>query len=93
MSGQRMAKMNIRKAVLILLCLMMAVGLAACGQPDDIDISGYSSQTITITGLKKTAVTLKISDLKKMDCETIKAESTSDKIGSCAPPVRGWILC
>ena len=55
--------------------------LTACGKPDDIDISGYADQTVTLAGISDEPVELTIADLKAMECKTIKTESTSDKIG------------
>lgn len=62
--------------VLGLACLCMG----GCGT-DDIDISGYENETITLTGVTDDDITLTIADLKAMDCVTKKTESTSDKIG------------
>lgn len=71
----------IRRAVCCMTAVCAALILAACGAPDDIDISGYADQTITLTGASDEPVELSIADLKGMECETIKTESTSDKIG------------
>ena len=66
---------------MLLFCLISVMGLTGCGEPDDIDISGYADRSINIhiDGEKVHKVT--ISDLKKMECETVTTESTSDKIG------------
>ncbi|MEA4923582.1 MAG: molybdopterin-dependent oxidoreductase [Eubacteriaceae bacterium] len=70
-----------KKISVLVLCMIIMTCTIACGQPDNIDISGYEDKTITFTGIEKKDIVLTIADLKKMDCETIKAESTSDKIG------------
>lgn len=62
-------------------CILLAFGLTACGGPDDIDISGYQDSVIVIEGAAEKPVKLTIADLKKMDCDTVTTESTSDKIG------------
>lgn len=65
------------------LVLILAVGmllLAGCGT-DGIDISGYAENALILSGVNEEDIVLTIDDLKAMDCETIKAESTSDKIG------------
>lgn len=71
--------------MLVLAAVLAAVALVAggCGV-DDIDISEYSDAQLVITGLDGTgeaqeAVT--ISQLKALDCVTVKTHSTSDKIG------------
>lgn len=67
-------------AGLLLILGLTCLCMSGCGV-DDIDISGYEDQTITITGISDEDVTLTIADLKAMDCVTTSAESTSDKIG------------
>ena len=59
-----------------LACLCMG----GCGV-DDIDISGYHDQTITLKGLQEQDITVTIDELKALECVTKKTESTSDKIG------------
>ncbi len=68
---------------LIIVCCMLAPVflLAACGKPDEIDISGYADQKIEISGIGDGPVSVTIGDLKQMDCATVTTESTSDKIG------------
>ena len=70
-----------RALILALLSLAM-VALTACGEKsDDIDISDYQDQTITLIGVTDEPIELSIADLKAMECRTVKTESTSDKIG------------
>lgn len=69
-----------KKRFLILAMAMVMVLLAGCGT-DDIDISGYADHELVLSGVEKEDIVLTIDELKAMDCETIKAESTSDKIG------------
>lgn len=66
--------------LLAFVLLLMPVLLSSCGT-DDIDISGYSDAEIELTGLAEEPVIVTVSDLKAMDCKTLKTESTSDKIG------------
>lgn len=70
----------LRPAAGAFLCLIILC-LTACGKPDDIDISGYENRAITIVGAADKPVELTISDLKEMECKTVKTHSTSDKIG------------
>ena len=74
-------KKKLRAVAALILCIALITGLSACGAPDDIDISGYKDKVITIKGAAEKPVKVTIADLKKMDCETITTESTSDKIG------------
>ena len=74
-------KKKLRAAAALILCIALIAGLSACGAPDDIDISGYKDKVITIKGAAEKPVKVTIADLKKMGCETITTESTSDKIG------------
>ena len=74
-------KKILKTAASLILCIALIAGLTACGEPDDIDISGYKDRVITIRGADEKPVKLTIADLKKMDCETVTTESTSDKIG------------
>lgn len=74
-------KKYMRSIAALLLCLTLMAGLTACGEPDDIDISSYKDKVITIKGVSDKPVRLTIADLKKMECETVTTESTSDKIG------------
>ena len=69
----------------IMAAVMAVVVLTAggCGT-DDIDISEYSDAQIVITGIDGTGETqesVTISQLKALDCVTVKTHSTSDKIG------------
>jgi len=73
------------KLILILLLCLSSIFFAGCGNPD-IDVSAYGNQTITLTGVvqpdgSEGKIALKISELKEMDCVTVKTHSTSDKIG------------
>lgn len=81
-SGNRRGWLRNTKAGIIMALVLglTSLCLAGCGT-DDIDISGYADQTITISGTGKEDVTLSIADLKAMDCLTTTTESTSDKIG------------
>lgn len=63
-----------------LILLVSTLALCSCGT-DDIDISGYQDEKITITGVVDQDITLTVADLKAMECITKKTESTSDKIG------------
>lgn len=74
-------KRYLRSIAALLLCFTLIAGLTACGEPDDIDISSYKDKVITIKGVSDKPVRLTIADLKKMECETVTTESTSDKIG------------
>lgn len=69
-----------KKRFLVLALAIVMLLLAGCGT-DDIDISGYADNTLILSGVNEEDIVLTIDDLKAMDCETIKAESTSDKIG------------
>ena len=73
--------------------MAMSWCFTGCGT-DDIDISGYADSEIVLAGLENSDadlsgasmdddgnVVLTIADLKALQCETIKTESTSDKIG------------
>lgn len=68
------------KIITVVLLIMAALLFTACGT-DDIDISGYSDQTIELRGLPDGDVTVTPADLKAMKCKTLSTESTSDKIG------------
>ena len=74
-------KKILRAIPALILCIALIAGLSACGEPDDIDISGYKDKVITLKGAAEKPVKLTIADLKKMECETVTTESTSDKIG------------
>ncbi len=76
-----MAKQRIKTVVILTVFVCALMSLTACGKPDDIDISGYADQTILLIGIDDEPVQLTVADLKAMECETIKTESTSDKIG------------
>ena len=65
----------------VLGCVLIIFSFTACGEPDNIDISEYQDSVITIKGADEGPVKITIADLKKMECETITTESTSDKIG------------
>ncbi len=65
----------------MIVAAVSALCLAACGKPDEIDISGYADQTIVLSGVTDEQIELSIADLKEMECVTVKTESTSDKIG------------
>lgn len=73
-------KRTILAAVLAFVCMTMPAVLSSCGT-DDIDISGYSDAVIELIGLSDEPVAVTISDLKAMECRSVKTESTSDKIG------------
>lgn len=60
--------------------IMSVTMLAGCGV-DDIDVSGYGDATLTLSGIEHEDIVLTVADLKEMECDTIKTESTSDKIG------------
>ena len=70
----------------VIMAAVMAVVVltdGGCGT-DDIDISEYSDAQIVITGIDGTGETqesVTISQLKALDCVTVKTHSTSDKIG------------
>ena len=66
--------------LIIVLIMTSTMLLCSCGT-DDIDISGYEDEKITITGIADKDITLTVADLKALDCITKKTESTSDKIG------------
>ena len=74
-------KKYMRSIAVLLLCFTLMAGLTACGEPDDRDISSYKDKVITIKGVSDKPVRLTIADLKKMECETVTTESTSNKIG------------
>ncbi len=74
-------KQRIKTIVFLAVFVLTVMSLTACGKPDDIDISGYADQTVRLVGVADEPVELTIADLKAMECETIKTESTSDKIG------------
>ncbi|MDO4484971.1 MAG: molybdopterin-dependent oxidoreductase [Bacillota bacterium] len=73
----------IRSAVMLAVIAVVTVVACGCGV-DDIDISGYSDEQIVITGIDGTDDSeeiVNISQLKALDCTTVKTHSTSDKIG------------
>lgn len=72
--------MKKRLSILAAVIILLMCSLVGCGV-DDIDISGYEDATLTLTGVADEDIVLTVADLKTMDCKTIKAESTSDKIG------------
>lgn len=69
-----------KKRFLVLVLAIVMLLLTGCGT-DDIDISGYADNELTLSGVNKEDIVLTIDELKALDCESIKAESTSDKIG------------
>ena len=73
-----MKKRIIALAAVLIMALTVMTG---CGGVDDIDISAYEDATLTLSGIQDEDIVLTIADLKAMECETIKTESTSDKIG------------
>lgn len=81
--GKNLRKNWIRRAVCCgVVCVIVGASLCmtGCGV-DDIDISGYAEETVTFTGITDDDIALSVADLKELDCVTVKAESTSDKIG------------
>ena len=72
---------RLTKLTAVLISCLLIFGLTACGEPDDIDISGYQDSVITINGAGEKPVKITVANLKKMKCETVTTESTSDKIG------------
>ena len=73
-------KINMKRVLTAALMVALCAMFTACGA-DDIDISGYENEAITLSGITDQDVSLTIADLKAMDCITKSAESTSDKIG------------
>lgn len=73
-------KNNMKRVLTAALMVALCAMITACGT-DDIDISGYENEAITLSGITDQDVSLTIADLKAMDCITKSAESTSDKIG------------
>lgn len=73
-------KINMKRVLTAALMVALCAMITACGT-DDIDISGYENEAITLSGITDQDVSLTIADLKAMDCITKSAESTSDKIG------------
>ena len=78
------AEWKIRR-YMVFFAMIMMLGLASfcmvsCGV-DEIDISGYAEETITLKGVGDKPVTLTVADLKALPCVTKTTESTSDKIG------------
>lgn len=69
-----------KKRFLVLVLAIVMLLLTGCGT-DDIDISGYADNELILSGVNKEDIVLTIDELKALDCESIKAESTSDKIG------------
>lgn len=69
-----------KKRFLVLVLAIVMLLLTGCGT-DDIDISGYADNELILGGVNKEDIVLTIDELKALDCESIKAESTSDKIG------------
>lgn len=81
----RIGKNKVRKsriitAISIAIMISSCVCMTSCGT-DDIDISGYQDETVTISGVVDKDIRLTIKDLKELECITRSAESTSDKIG------------
>ena len=72
---------RIRRHLALIAAVVSVLCLAACGKPDEIDISGYADQTIVLSGVAEKPIELSVADLKEMECVTVKTESTSDKIG------------
>lgn len=70
-----------RKAAVIFVLVLFSVLLASC-EADDIDISSFKDQTITLVGLSENDETISVSELKELECVTKETESTSDKIGT-----------
>lgn len=70
-----------KKIVLIAAIILCLSILVSCGT-DDIDISGYSNETIVLKGLSKENKTVTVAQLKELECTTKKTKSTSDKIGT-----------
>lgn len=66
--------------LMAMIAVVVILTMSACGT-DDIDISGYADQEIVLTGLSDKEEVVTVQELKSMDHVTIKAESTSDKIG------------
>ena len=75
-------KTNKRRIILVAVAmvLMCCFAMTGCGT-DDIDISSYAKEKIVLSGIEDKDITVTVADLKAMDCKTVKAESTSDKIG------------
>ena len=73
-------KINMKRVLTAALMVALCAMITGCGT-DDIDISGYENEAITLSGITDQDVSLTIADLKAMDCITKSAESTSDKIG------------
>ena len=71
---------KINKAWIAFVLAAAVICLCGCGN-DDIDISGYADDEIVLAGIAEEDVVITVKDLKAMDCETVKTESTSDKIG------------
>ena len=71
------------KTIRLLFCICTVLLLVACGSeaPDEIDISGYADETLTLFGLADNPVEVTIADLAAMECVAVETESTSDKIG------------
>lgn len=94
MSDGKCSVWNIRYAALLLIiCLAASLGLSSCGA-DDIDISGYQDAVIELRGLGDETAAVTVSELKAMECKTLSAESTSDKIGKvrASGPELGTLL-
>lgn len=72
---------NKKIIALIVLMLSFILAFSACGT-DEIDISKYADEKIVLSGIAAQDIILTISDIKDMDCKTIKTNSTSDKIGN-----------
>ena|GEM_PF-1280728 len=71
---------------LLLIAMLSMVMLSSCDtSTDDIDISEYKDDEIILKGLDFNSlkeVSITVGDLKELDCITLEAESTSDKIGT-----------
>ena len=80
MKDSYIKKLRMIRIAMVLLCVLTAMMLPSCGT-DDIDISAYENEQIELIGINDGTVTISISDLKTMECRTLKTESTSDKIG------------
>ena len=72
---------KIKKVIPVVILVIMLSGImTGCGV-DDIDISGYEKETVSLVGIDKKPVKISVKELKALDCVTVTTESTSDKIG------------